>query len=36
LIDPAEMGTLFKVLAVSDRGLAPPPGLETPEQEDHA
>jgi NADH dehydrogenase [ubiquinone] 1 alpha subcomplex assembly factor 7 len=36
LIDPAEMGTLFKVLAVSDRGLAPPPGLEMPGQEDHA
>jgi NADH dehydrogenase [ubiquinone] 1 alpha subcomplex assembly factor 7 len=41
LIDPAEMGTLFKVLAMSDRGLAPPPGLEndvgrpTPGQDDH-
>ena len=29
LIDPAEMGNLFKVLAMSDRGLALPPGLET-------
>jgi len=29
LIDPAEMGTLFKVLAACDRDLAPPPGLET-------
>ena len=28
LIDPAEMGTLFKVLAVCDRGLAEPPGFE--------
>lgn len=29
LIDPAEMGTLFKVLAVCDRDLAAPPGFET-------
>jgi NADH dehydrogenase [ubiquinone] 1 alpha subcomplex assembly factor 7 len=28
LIGPAEMGTLFKVLAMSDHDLAPPPGLE--------
>ena len=28
LIDPAEMGTLFKVLVACDRGLAAPPGLE--------
>lgn len=28
LIDPAEMGTLFKVLAVGDRDLAAPPGLD--------
>ena len=27
LIDPAEMGTLFKVLAVCDRDLAAPPGF---------
>jgi NADH dehydrogenase [ubiquinone] 1 alpha subcomplex assembly factor 7 len=31
LIDPDEMGTLFKVLAVCDRGLAPPPGFERAE-----
>jgi NADH dehydrogenase [ubiquinone] 1 alpha subcomplex assembly factor 7 len=29
LIDPDEMGTLFKALAVCDRGLAAPPGFET-------
>jgi NADH dehydrogenase [ubiquinone] 1 alpha subcomplex assembly factor 7 len=29
LIDPAEMGTLFKVLAVCDHDLAAPPGFET-------
>ena len=29
LIDPAEMGTLFKVLAVSDHELATPPGFDT-------
>jgi NADH dehydrogenase [ubiquinone] 1 alpha subcomplex assembly factor 7 len=28
LIDPAEMGTLFKVLAVCDRALAAPPGFD--------
>jgi NADH dehydrogenase [ubiquinone] 1 alpha subcomplex assembly factor 7 len=28
LIGPAEMGTLFKVLAVCDRDLAAPPGLD--------
>ncbi len=28
LIDPDEMGTLFKALAVCDRGLAAPPGFE--------
>jgi len=31
LIDPGEMGTLFKVLAVCDRGLAPPPGFDRAE-----
>lgn len=29
LIDQAEMGTLFKALAVCDRALATPPGFET-------
>ncbi|MGH6619509.1 MAG: class I SAM-dependent methyltransferase [Alphaproteobacteria bacterium] len=29
LIDPAEMGTLFKALAICDRDLATPPGFET-------
>jgi NADH dehydrogenase [ubiquinone] 1 alpha subcomplex assembly factor 7 len=29
LIDPAEMGTLFRVLASCDRDLAAPPGFET-------
>lgn len=29
LIDPAEMGTLFKALAVTDRGLATPPGFDS-------
>jgi NADH dehydrogenase [ubiquinone] 1 alpha subcomplex assembly factor 7 len=28
LIDPAEMGTLFKVFAVCDHGLAAPPGFD--------
>ena len=28
LTDPAEMGTLFKVLGLMPRGAAPPPGLE--------
>jgi SAM-dependent MidA family methyltransferase len=28
LIDPDEMGTLFKALAVCDRSLAAPPGFE--------
>ncbi len=30
LIHPAEMGTLFKVLAVADPALPPPPGFEGP------
>ena len=30
LIHPAEMGTLFKVLAVTDPALPPPPGFEGP------
>ena len=29
LIDPAEMGTLSKALAICDRDLATPPGFET-------
>jgi NADH dehydrogenase [ubiquinone] 1 alpha subcomplex assembly factor 7 len=31
LIDPGEMGTLFKALAVCDRGLAAPPGFDRAE-----
>jgi SAM-dependent MidA family methyltransferase len=28
LIDPAQMGTLFKVLAIAPRGAVVPPGFE--------
>ena len=36
LIDPSEMGTLFKVLAVCDRDLAAPPGLDSTAGTDRA
>jgi len=31
LLDPQQMGTLFKVMALTSRGLAEPPGFDDPE-----